>query len=311
MRIILMLVFWLSSISLFAQPLTGVEDSNAGNKKYPFLFIKINSGNTKRAEPLLVVDGVPVEMQALNDLDPHAIESITILNEDFFIGCRRSGGVLLITTKRSRKLLIKDLQDGNKLPGATVEFSNGKHTIMAIANDSGMVMTNQLKQGDTYQVKITMTGYKKRVSVFRNSREPVQEIVLQRDTRDGRELILAAAYGKLLRCVGGCNGLITSCKIHANAKAPSFAEEVLTLYPNPAPKGETVTVKLKNESVVPLQVKIISSKGQELLLQSAKAIKDTRLFKLQTGAYWSSGIYIVQLINEKGKPAQSAKLLIQ
>lgn len=61
----------------------------------------INGGT----DPLYVVDGAPTDEDALNLLDPHDIESMTILKDaaaTAIYGARGANGVVLITTKKGR-----------------------------------------------------------------------------------------------------------------------------------------------------------------------------------------------------------------
>ncbi|MBQ8335486.1 MAG: SusC/RagA family TonB-linked outer membrane protein [Tidjanibacter sp.] len=55
--------------------------------------------------PLLVVDGMPVEM-AIEDLNPYDIENVTVLKDAAaaaIYGARASNGILVVTTKRARE----------------------------------------------------------------------------------------------------------------------------------------------------------------------------------------------------------------
>ena len=67
--------------------------------------------------PLLVVDGLPVEM-AYEDLNPYDIESVTILKDAAaaaIYGARASNGVIIVATKRASKLNKIDIEVSSNL----------------------------------------------------------------------------------------------------------------------------------------------------------------------------------------------------
>ncbi|HVG14747.1 MAG TPA: TonB-dependent receptor plug domain-containing protein, partial [Chitinophagaceae bacterium] len=56
--------------------------------------------------PLVVIDGLMLDMASLNQIDPNAIESITVLKDaasTAIYGNRASGGVIVVQTKRATK----------------------------------------------------------------------------------------------------------------------------------------------------------------------------------------------------------------
>jgi len=64
------------------------------------------------SKPLLVVDGLPVEL-AYEDLNPYDVESITILKDaaaSAIYGARASNGVIIVTTKRATDLNKIDIE---------------------------------------------------------------------------------------------------------------------------------------------------------------------------------------------------------
>ena len=60
-------------------------------------------GTVNNAEPLIVIDGVPVANASINDINPNDIESLEVLKDasaSAIYGQRAANGVVLITTKR-------------------------------------------------------------------------------------------------------------------------------------------------------------------------------------------------------------------
>jgi TonB-dependent SusC/RagA subfamily outer membrane receptor len=51
-------------------------------------------------EPLLVLDGSPMQITFLNSLNPRDILEVYVLRDTAFYGSRGANGVLVVTTKR-------------------------------------------------------------------------------------------------------------------------------------------------------------------------------------------------------------------
>jgi len=61
---------------------------------------------TKNSQPLIVVDGLPLEGQTLDDINPNDIESITVLKDAAaasIYGARAANGVIVVSTKSASK----------------------------------------------------------------------------------------------------------------------------------------------------------------------------------------------------------------
>jgi TonB-dependent SusC/RagA subfamily outer membrane receptor len=274
------------------------------------------NGNT---EPLIVVDGIPVEMEVFRNMNVAGIKNIDILKDpeaSALYGSKGVNGVILIRTRtfNSRKFIVRDLLNREKLPGATILFKSKDHTFMTVANDSGMVITDQLMAGKNYEIEVTMTGYKEAGPVF-SSRSFEQTIFLERNTKDCPEVIVVAYPWT------GCRGITGNWQKVPDYRVlildSAFKEQVKdepsisNIYPNPARKGQTVTIELKNETDKPVQVKIFSLNGQLLLSQYQKSFKNGNRVVVQTDSRWSAGVYIVQLLDSGGKCVHTGKLVIQ
>ena len=61
--------------------------------------------------PLYVIDGFILDSEAFNNLDPNSIENISILKDAAaaVYGARAANGVVLVTTKKVRKVLRRSL----------------------------------------------------------------------------------------------------------------------------------------------------------------------------------------------------------
>src|SRR5688572_13592116 len=244
-----------------------------------FLFL-LSIVSVAQDKPLVIVDGIPVEFDKIKELNPAEIESIHVLKDSALsrIGCRPNyGGVILITTKiKSPVFIVKDAATGDKLAGATIEFKNSRHTIMATSNKNGVVIPDGLNNKQEYKMSITMVGYKTSTSVFKPTDVTGRELLLEKDIKDLKEITIIG-YGYRRVCYRmRCGGYILKSEDHTNlVKVPS---ENGLLYPNPVVKGGIVTIKLKENTAVPEQFKIYSLDGRQVLTQSASDAKSRDMF---------------------------------
>lgn len=273
-------------------------------------------------EPLLIIDGVPVEYNNLQFINPHDIASIDVLKEDAgsVISCRRSySGVIVITTKSAlfRKFIIKDFLTGLPVPGATVSFFSKTDTIRAAANDSGILVMRTLKAGLQYSIVISSAGYKT-VSVLAKGKE--LEVLLERDVKLCPAMVVRANVG-VIRCSKSykttCSRLLV-CSVKGmeiHSETISGKQEntsgVFSVYPNPVFRSNVFYLEVSWSEDDMLQLLVTDISGKTVSQQSQKATKGINRISVIADARWSAGMYIVQLRDSKGKLIKTEKLIIK
>lgn len=302
------------------------KDTNPDSQKQ---IIRIHCFATinKNESPLIVIDGVPFEMANLKSLNPNDIETINILKDataSAIFSCRPSNynGIILITTKQSKlqQFIIKDFLDGNPIPAATVSFisMDRKDTIMMAANDSGVVVTDQLNRSISYEVKVSAIGYKLLNQNFKPSYKKIpQELLLERAEKFCTEVILNS--GHYHGCPKYyCTRKISECSMQVvnDTTYPipnilvtdnSFVHQV---FPNPAQRGTTITIKTETLAAEQVLVELTDLSGKLVLSQPQQINKGYSRITLQTDSRWAAGIYLLH-VYAKGKLLASDKIIIQ
>lgn len=140
-----------SSEQLLQGKVAGLEVTTGGGSPGGGSRIRIRGGASLNAsnDPLLVIDGVPVEgngiagsRNLLNTINPNDIESISVLKDasaTALYGSRASNGVLIITTKKGAKGKIRynfNTQLSTGIVGKTVKVFTGDE-IREIINADG------------------------------------------------------------------------------------------------------------------------------------------------------------------------------
>lgn len=277
---------------------------------------------TSSDEPLFVIDGMPAKGKKIFDLKIEMIESIWVLKNAEAIaiyGSEGINGVIIISTKKStdRKFVIKDFLDGSTIPGATVSFisANKEDTLYFVANDSGVVVTNKLKQSTEYEMNVSAIGYSAINQQFKNGYGYSEiNILLSRKIITCDEVVLSSMVCPR-KMISGCTLYCQVSGMYITAGSDkSIKDRIVSgfkIYPNPVQKGSAFNLQFNNEDNSDKKVRVLSTDGKTMLQQTLKTNKGNSFFKLQTDARWAAGIYFIQLVYENGRVLASDKLIIQ
>jgi TonB-dependent SusC/RagA subfamily outer membrane receptor len=320
MRIIFTFYFVLLSFNMIGQETENLLPVAISSEKVnPGNTIRIRCGTTMPSsrQPLIVIDGVPVESEKMKEIDPNDIESLAVLKDaaaSSIYGCRAANGVIVITTKnaRTREFQIKDVLDESNVAGATVCFvsaRNQKDTLMFVSNDRGIVTTNKLKAGEEYEIKITSVGYKNLSVLYKNIRNGINSFSLEREIVIA-EPVVVTSYGRTIKCSRNCCCLLTTnCRLHVKKNADDKAGS--TIYPNPVQRGKTATIETNNSQDNLVNVRLMTIDGRLLLSQARKTYKGINRVSISIDNRWSAGVYFIQVVDDKGSIVKQEKIIIQ
>ena len=118
------------------------------------------------------------------------------------------------------------------------------------------------------------------------------------------EVVISGYYGRCIRC-GFCG--VRVIRVHDTPLCKrTESKGSLVLFPNPANKGQSITVQSKTNSN---SYQIISAAGQ--LLRSGKIrVNKGQVFQLSTVGL-SNGVYFIRLNNPSSKEQLTEKFIIQ
>ncbi|AZQ43526.1 SusC/RagA family TonB-linked outer membrane protein [Nonlabens ponticola] len=168
---------------LLAGKAAGVQVTAATGRPGDGPRIRVRAGSTlsANADPLYVVDGIPLDSRNanLNTINPADIESFTILKDasaTAIYGNRASNGVILITTKKGK--LNSDLQ-----VGYNVQFAANQNT------DEVDVLT-----GDEFRALINEIGSPEDIALLGNANTDWQDEIYQTGTQVIHNFTVAKGY---------------------------------------------------------------------------------------------------------------------
>jgi hypothetical protein len=180
---------------------------------------------------------------------------------------------------------------------------------MIAANDSGFVLTNKLKPGVDYDIEVSSVGFKNYSSYYKNPSSYNEQIIfLEKNINRLEEVIVLSTDGgrRCIRC--GCWCSSTRCYysvIDTAKQKPSFK-----IYPNPVNSGASINFELPDNLSVNFFIRIFSLSGATVYQQKFSGVK-TNTINLLLNSRLSASEYIVQLVNENGKPAGQQKIIVQ
>ncbi|MCX6319893.1 MAG: carboxypeptidase regulatory-like domain-containing protein [Bacteroidetes bacterium] len=271
---------------------------------------------TGSSEPLLVVDGIPVEYtEMLRTLNRSDIDEVYVLKSSTsqaIYGCRAFNGAIIITTRKMKQRIFRvtDFVNGAAIGHATIRFENTKdhHLWTVMADEKGCFTTDQLKSGQSYQLTITSAGYQPLQYFFRNkSADTLTELKLSRNTKNCDTAYVTGIPAR----TRGCGIIITKAgrdilPLDAN-KQP-----LLGIFPNPVRKGQALQVQWKNENEPIAAVRITTLDGKIIHRQTIPLNESGKgNISLITDSRWAAGVYFLQTVCENGRIAASGKILIQ
>lgn len=274
-------------------------------------------------EPLIVIDGVPVENKFLASLDLNTLESIDMLKSptaQALYGYRAAAGVIIITTKKTAhwKVFVRDRTDNKPIPGATVQVKNRKKNKVEylVANDSGFVLLDKRVLYDSV-ISVSAIGFLKYTDAARIGLNNLSStILLNRDTKVCEEVAVRTNVITCTRRVISCgfycltSGIrITGTDTIASEKA-ALQKPDITVYPNPAQRNSSVNIKIENATNPPVAIKVTAANGSTIHTQRITATGKNNTLLLQTGN-WPAGIYFIQVLYANGQSAGSERLIIQ
>jgi TonB-dependent SusC/RagA subfamily outer membrane receptor len=228
--------------------------------------------------PLFVIDQVVATPEELKNLNPDNILSLTILKSceaQALYGSAGINGVILIETRKVSGFIVKDSLDGHIIPFATVFFTNkGTVILTLIANDSGCISTEKLKNGSGYAIVVYAAGYKKHIDTIKTSNGfKKQAILLSRSEK---------------------------------AEPGTF-----NLYPNPATKGQQINIEFNNRQLSNATMRLVGSDGKTIFQKEVIVEKGLQHLTMSTDRKWAAGSYFIQLVSGDEKLILQKQVLIQ
>jgi TonB-dependent SusC/RagA subfamily outer membrane receptor len=277
-------------------------------------------------EPLYVIDGVPQRPVDLSKLQVNDIESISVLKDHAataIYGYRATSGVIIITTKRARQIVIsiKDADNRMGIRDATVTAVSQKtgKSFSFATNEFGRVATDSLENSG-YSIRVSCVGYKTKEVSLKSNFHQQYELLLEKEFKYLNELIICGLPVKISRkMTNEYESSILSCKISGMLITttqqietdPGFSgTPFIKTYPNPVSRAGVIYCSFKDVEPGLYQIKLLTASGQFIsnLQQQVSSSHQTKQISLPANI--QPGIYFMQFISEQNKLMQSSRVVV-
>ncbi|HEX2629967.1 MAG TPA: T9SS type A sorting domain-containing protein, partial [Chitinophagaceae bacterium] len=269
-----------------------------------------------QAEPLLLVDGEVTPMDSLEKINPSTIESIEILKDaagTAIYGCRSANGVILITTKhRNLTICVKDADDETLIIGATIKFISTdslKRTHVKSANGYGFA--NFKLQQQEYALEISSVGYNSGNFKWKVEKDGQSLTYYLRKKYIEPVAVVVRGYGSVHRREILSCGSSRLRKLTPLQDYPKDNIVTASIFPNPLTRGQVATINIHSTKDESMQVRVLTFTGQQLFSFPAMIKEGINRLTLPAKNNLPGGMYMVQVLDHKGKPIQTDKLIIQ
>jgi TonB-dependent SusC/RagA subfamily outer membrane receptor len=247
---------------------------------------------TINQQQLFIIDEIVSDSSAFEILDTNEIESINLLKpptSSALYGTNGARGAIIITTKKSLywKVYIKDKENNSPLPGSTVMVKNktDHKTIYLVANDSAFIMLDKNVGYDSV-LSVSSVGYTSHTVPIKIGLNNLPiTISLAREIKSCTEVFVNSYGFRCRREVLGCGGFRLDKKIQdvaATQKGLLQTQEFI-LFPNPAQRNNTVSIKIQNNETTIAYIKVLTVNGNTVFIQKMNNAEKSQLLSLQTG----------------------------
>jgi hypothetical protein len=198
-------------------------------------------------------------------------------------------------------------EEGAPIPFASVMVKGTTSGAQADV-DGRFVIDNSSNKN--IELEISSVGFETKSFTISN---PNMQKTFQLSKRTLNEVIVVGYPTTRCYALMGGVSYISVDKIDSVAENKEAIPQPLTtaiIYPNPSPRGGTITIQLKNNEVSLAQIRILALDGKLMSTHSLNG-KDQVRFTVQSDSRWAAGIYLVQLLDQKGKLIQTEKIVLQ
>jgi CarboxypepD_reg-like domain/Secretion system C-terminal sorting domain len=207
-------------------------------------------------------------------------------------------------TNQIIKAQVKD-EEGDPVAFASILIAGTVHGTRADADGR----FNLAKEGEDMKLVISGLGYETKEITMTGSSFP--EIVLKRQSTMMKEVVMRPY---LTGRVGGMRVERYSYKKIVADTIKSLLPQLkpgIKIYPNPVAQGSSFTIHLKLKQTGNCTIQVVDAAGRLMCELKVNAAAKNWKQPVNTNDNWSSGMYYVKVLDDKGMLIQSGSLAVQ
>jgi hypothetical protein len=260
-------------------------------------------------EPLVIVDGIPIEFKDLQSLDPDQILTIDIFKEakaTVLFGSAGRDGVIIIRTKAQKGSVLVMDPSGEPIAGATVSMvgkRNRKNVFVAVTDSTGTAFINPIKKIENYEIVVTSVGYHTGSVPLQKNKSSVVWLAKKVSAMEEVLVETRSIRCRRIRCSTGCRSIIS---YDFNDSSSNAKQNKIGVYPNPVPMSSNWNLRLQH----PVEGKwMLANTGGQVVQSGELNNKESLLTRSAKGL--SAGMYFLRLIDSGGAVVSTQKLIVQ
>lgn len=201
-------------------------------------------------------------------------------------------------------------ENNDSLPFATVKIKGTQ--IARPADAKGMFKMEDIQFSQGMVLEISYAGYVSEERVITIESGTVQDMFVQLKlkpvTTEAVVIVSAPVYRK-----GGITWIYSAIRSAPIPKTVGVEPEKPTIevYPNPVQRNSTVNIQWQHTKDETAKLTVIGMGGNLVLSQSQRIAKGFNRISVLADGRWAAGVYIVQLLDEKGEVIKKEKLVVQ
>ncbi len=198
---------------------------------------------------------------------------------------------------------------GQAVPFASIHVAN--YPVSAMVDSAGYFTLQLHAKSDSISLEATAIGYADaRVQVATNTTNGIT-IILKEAVNKLPDVVVKSNNTECLRGFAGGLSIVrtysfrqrTDTLVRKIFKAPAF-----NVYPNPAQRGQAITIDTKKQGEYSIQ--LFNNSGKLLQVQAFDAVEGATLTQISIPSSTAAGVYFIRLVDEQTKKQYSNKLVV-
>ena len=259
------------------------------------VFGRAAAQKTKAQQETVVVIPTPRAAMALGLFSPRITPAPTVGDTVISTGTHISGRVVTAT--------------GQAVPFASIHVAN--YPVSAMVDSAGYFTLQLHGKSDSISLEASAIGYADTSVLLANNSTNGITIIMKEAVNKLPDVVVKSYNTECLRGFAGGLSIVrtytfrqrTDTLLRKIFKAPAF-----NIYPNPAQKGQAITIDTKKQGEYSIQ--IFDNSGKLLQAREFDAMEGGTLTQVTIPSSAAAGVYFIRLVDEQTKKQYSNKLVV-
>lgn len=204
------------------------------------------------------------------------------------------------------QLFITD-ENNNPVAGASIQLLPSKE--WRLTDSAGRI--NLGKMHAVKEVKISAVGYEDKDVKLKDVKGNSIPL-LKNEITLGNVIVTSIENSCSRRLIAGGISIARAEDINSLPETiqPTYSDVSLSVFPNPVQKGKEISFTVTTKKKKDYKILIADANGKIMMQQHYSANKNAQQTNISIPALWSSGVYIISLVDKDEQTIQSEKIML-